>query len=98
VDVVSPTNLDIHLEQGDGGPAILFRDGMRYDIKWSTKADDYEKNTGFRRPMKFLNADGGPAPLKPGSTWIFVASPYSVVSDEGSGAWKLRYYPPAGSS
>jgi hypothetical protein len=98
VDVVSPTNLDIHLEQGDGGPAILFRDGMRYDIKWSTKADDYEKNTGFRRPMKFLNADGSPAPLKPGSTWIFVASPYSVVSDEGGGAWKLRYYPPTGSS
>jgi hypothetical protein len=97
VDVISPTNLDIHLEQGDGGPAILFRDGMKYDIKWSTKAGDYEKKTGERRPMQFLSRDGSPAKLKPGSTWIFVASPYSVVTDEGNGAWKLRYYAPAGS-
>ena len=97
VDVISPTNLDIHLEQGDGGPAILFRDGMKYEIRWSTKAGEYEKNTGQRRPMQFLNTDGSPAELKPGSTWIFVASPYSVVSDEGNGAWKLRYYAPAGS-
>jgi hypothetical protein len=96
VDVVSPTNLDIHLEQGSFGPAILFRDGMRYDIRWSTKAGSYEKNTGQRRPMQFLNPDGSPAQLKPGSSWIFVASPYSVVSDEGGGAWKLRYYPPNG--
>ncbi|CAG0980392.1 Serine-aspartate repeat-containing protein C [Anaerolineales bacterium] len=97
VDVVSPTNLDIHLEQGDEGRAILFRDGMRYDIKWSTRSDNYEQNTGQRRPMKFINADGSPAPLKPGSTWIYVATPYSIVSDEGGGTWKLRYYPPEGS-
>ena len=97
VDVISPTNLDIHLEQGDGGPAILFRDGMKYDIRWSTKAGEYEKNTGERRPMQFLNLDGSPAQLKPGSSWIYVASPYSIVSDEGSGTWKLRYYAPAGS-
>jgi hypothetical protein len=97
VDVISPTNLDIHLEQGDQGPALLFRDGMKYEIKWSTKAGEYEKNTGQRRPMQFLKLDGSPAELKPGSTWIFVASPYSVVTDEGDGTWKLRYYAPAGS-
>jgi len=97
VDVISPTNLDIHLEQGDGGPALLFRDGMKYEIRWSTKAGEYEKNTGQRRPMQFVNSDGSPAQLKPGSTWIFVASPYSIVSDEGSSTWKLRYYAPAGS-
>jgi len=97
VDVVSPTNLDIHLEQGSIGPAVLFRDGMKYDIRWSTKAGEYEKNTGERRPMQFVNLDGSPAALKPGSTWIFVASPYSIVSDEGGGTWKLRYYAPAGS-
>jgi len=97
VDVISPTNLDIHLEQGDSGPALLFRDGMKYQIKWSTKSGEYEKNTGQRRPMQFLNLNGNPAELKPGSTWIFVASPYSVVSDDGDGAWKLRYYAPEGS-
>jgi hypothetical protein len=97
VDVISPTNLDIHLEQGDGGPAILFRDGRKYEIRWSTKAGEYEKKSGQRRPMQFLNPDGSPAQLKPGSTWIFVGSPYSVVSDEGNDTWKLRYYAPAGS-
>lgn len=97
VDVISSTNLDIHLEQGDGGPAMLFRDGMKYEIKWSTKAGEYEKKSGQRRPMQFLNPDGSPAQLKPGSTWIFVASPYSIVSDEGGETWKLRYYAPAGS-
>jgi len=97
VDVISPTNLDIHLEQGDAGPALLFRDGMKYQIKWSTKSGEYEKKTGERRPMQFLNLDGSPAELKPGSTWIFVATPYSVVSDEGGSAWKLRYYAPDGS-
>jgi hypothetical protein len=96
-DVISPTNLDIHLEQGDGGYAFLFRDGMKYDIRWSTKSDEYEKNSGQRRPLKFINADGSPAALKPGATWIFVATPYSAISDEGTGKWRLRYYPPEGS-
>ncbi len=95
-DVISPTNLDIHLEQGDEGYAFLFRDGRKYDIRWSTKAGDYEQRTGTRRPMQFINEDGTPAELKPGSTWIFVATPYSVLSDEDDGVWKLRYYPPEG--
>jgi hypothetical protein len=96
VDVVSPTNLDIHLEQGAEGPAMLFRDGMQYDIKWSTLSGGYEQKTGQRRPMKFLNEDGSPAALKPGSTWIFIATPYSVVTGKGGGAWDLLYYAPAG--
>lgn len=95
-DVVSPTNLDIHLEQGDEGYAFLFRDGQKYDIRWSTKSGEYEQRTGERRPMQFLNTDGSPAALKPGATWIFVATPYSVLSDEGDGLWRLRYYPPDG--
>jgi len=97
VDVISSTNLDIHLEQGELENAILFRDGMKYNIKWSTKSDEYEQKTGRRRPIQFLNLDGSPAALKPGHTWIFVASPFSIVSNEGEGIWKLRYYAPAGS-
>jgi hypothetical protein len=95
-DVVSPTNLDIHLEQGDEGYAFLFRDGQKYDIRWSTRSGEYEQRTGERRPMEFQNMDGSPAALKPGATWIFVATPYSVLSDEGDGLWRLRYYPPDG--
>jgi len=95
-DVITPTNLDIHLELGGGGFATLFRDGRKYDIRWDTKAGDFEKKTGQARPIKFVNADGSPAALKPGSTWIFVATPYSVLSDEGDGVWNFRYYPPEG--
>jgi hypothetical protein len=95
-DVITPTNLDIHLELGSGGFAALFRDGKKYDIRWNTQAGDYEKNTGQPRPIKFVNADGSPAALKPGSTWIFIATPYSVLSDTGNGVWNLRYYPPEG--
>ncbi|MCE9644981.1 MAG: DUF3048 C-terminal domain-containing protein [Chloroflexi bacterium] len=95
-DVITRTNLDIHLELGSGGFATLFRDGQKYDIRWDTKSGDFEKKTGQARPIKFVNPDGSPASLKPGSTWIFVATPYSVLSDEGNGAWNLRYYPPEG--
>lgn len=97
-DVITPTNLDIHLELGESGSAVLFRDGMKYDIRWDTKAGEFEKITGLPRPIKFVNADaaGSPAALKPGSTWIFVATPYSILSDEGNGVWNLRYYPPEG--
>lgn len=95
-DVITPTNLDIHLELGLYGSAVLFRDGMKYDIRWNMKADEFEKKTGLPRPIKFSNADGSPMALKPGSTWIFVATPYSVLSDEGDSVWRLRYYPPDG--
>lgn len=96
VDVISPTNLDIHLEQGESGPAYLFRDGMKYDIRWSTKASEYEKRTGQRRPMSFLNVDGTPAALRPGRTWVIVFTPWSPVEEKGTGVWMLRYSPPAG--
>jgi hypothetical protein len=96
VDVVSPTNLDIHLEQGDEGPAILFRDGMKYDIRWSTRSTEFEKRTGQRRPMSFFNLDGTPAALKPGHTWVIVYTPWSLVEDRGAGTWYLRFSPPAG--
>lgn len=97
VDVISPTNLDIHLEQGDRGAAILFRDGMKYDIRWSTRSGEYEKKTGFRRPIQFQNLDGSPAWLKPGRSWIFIASPFTTLSEEDKGIWQVHYYAPAGS-
>lgn len=96
-EVITPTNLDIHLDLGNGGYAYLFRDGKKYDIRWSLQAREYEKKTGRTRPLHFVNPDGSSAALKPGNIWIFVATPYSILSDKGDGAWLLRYYPPQGS-
>jgi hypothetical protein len=96
-EVISPTNLNIHLEQGNLEPALLFRDGMMYQIEWSTKSGDYEKKTGFRRPIQFLNLDGSPAALKPGHTWVLVVTNFSSVTEERPGVWKVTFYPPEGS-
>jgi len=96
VDVISPTNLDIHLEQGESNPAFLFRDGMKYDIKWSAKSTEYEKRTGQRRPMQFLNLDGSPAALKPGRTWVVIITPWSLIEEKSPGVWLVRYSRPAG--
>jgi hypothetical protein len=89
--------LDWYLEPGDGGFAVLFRDGMKYDIRWSTKAREYEKETALPRPIYFVDADSNPVPLKPGQTWLFVATPYSYVTNQGDGSWVIRYVAPEGS-
>lgn len=90
------TLLDWNLEPGGGGFAVLFRDGMKHDIRWSMKAREYEKETGLPRPIYFVDADGNPAPLKPGKTWFFVATPYSYVTNQGDGSWVIRYVAPEG--
>ncbi len=95
-DVVTPTNLDIHLDQGNDGYAYLFRDGELFPIKWSTKSGTYEKQTGFRRPIQFLNKDGSPAALKPGHTWVIIVTPFSLVQSQGSGMYLVRYAAPEG--
>ena len=95
-DVVEPTNLDIHLDPGNTGDAFLFRDGLMYKIKWSTLAGDYEKKTGFERPIRFTNADGSPAALKPGHTWVIIVTPFSYFAEQQNGAYLVRYIPPQG--
>ncbi len=96
-EVISPTNLNIHLEQGNIEPALLFRDGKMYQIKWSTIAGEYEQKTGLRRPIQFLNLDGTPAALKPGHTWVLIVTDFSTVKEETPGVWKVIFYPPEGS-
>jgi SdrD B-like domain/Protein of unknown function (DUF3048) C-terminal domain len=94
-DVVSPTNLDIHLEQDWLGDALLFRDGKMYDIRWSTVATDEEFQTGRRKPIRFLNLDDKtPFPLKPGHTWILVVTPETTITEQATGAWILQFYQP----
>ena len=86
-DVISPTNLDIHLERGLSGEALLFRDGQVYDIRWSTKNDG---------PIQFQYNDGSLSPLKPGHTWVSVVTPQTAVTEQKPGQWLLRFSQPPG--
>ncbi|MDP1546732.1 MAG: SdrD B-like domain-containing protein [Anaerolineales bacterium] len=96
-DVISPTNLDIHLEENKTGYALLFRDGQMYDIFWSTQLSDEEKQTGQRTPIKFVNADDKTLMrLKPGRTWILVVTPDTPVTEIIAGEWLLDFAQPAG--
>ena len=95
-EVISPTNLSIHLEHDWIGDAILFRDGRKYDIRWSTVATEEEIKTGNRRPIQFLHADNNnPFPLKPGHSWVIVVTPKTAVTETSAGKWLLQFsYPP----
>lgn len=96
-DVVSPTNLDIHLEQDWLGDALLFRDGRMYNIRWSTVASDEEIETGRRKPIRFLYPDDTtPFPLKPGRTWVTVVTPETTVTEQSAGTWLVQFSQPPG--
>ena len=96
-DVISPTNLDIHLEQDWRNDALLFRDGKMYNIRWSTVATDGEFETGRRKPIQFLHLDDKtPFPLKPGHTWIIVVTPETSVTEQSTGEWLLQFFQPPG--
>ena len=95
-EVLAPRIIDMHLEQGEEKNGFAFRDGQMYQIKWSTRAGEYEKKTGFRRPIAFLDKDGNPFPLRPGRTWIIIATPYSDYSQYATGKWKFQIYSPPG--
>ena len=95
-EVISSTNLRIHLEQDWVGNALLFRDGKKYDIRWSTVATPEEVQTGQRKPIRFFYPDDKtPFPLKPGHTWIIVATPLTAVIEKSAGEWLLQFsFPP----
>lgn len=94
-DVVSPTNLNIHLDPGLGGNALLFRDGQMYKIHWSTK--DTDANDGTHKPIEFYYPDGKTLfPLKPGHTWITVVTPQTSVTEQSAGKWLLQFSQPPG--
>ncbi|MBX3038815.1 MAG: DUF3048 C-terminal domain-containing protein [Anaerolineales bacterium] len=96
-DVVSPTNLDIHLEENLTGDALLFRDGLIYEIKWTTRLDSDEIKNGQQKPIQFItNDETALFPLKPGRTWIIVVTPKTSVEEEWAGEWLLEFAQPAG--
>jgi hypothetical protein len=76
--------------------AYLFRDGKVYPVYWSTANGDYEKKTGLLRPIRFVDADGKPFPLKPGQTWIEIVDTTATIVEDEPGLWKARFYAPGG--
>jgi hypothetical protein len=96
-EVISPTNLEIRMEQDWLGDALLFRDGRMYNIRWSTVASEAELQTGRRKPIQFLHLDDKtPFPLKPGHTWILVVTPETSITEKSAGEWLLQFYQPPG--
>ncbi|MGV8025936.1 MAG: DUF3048 C-terminal domain-containing protein [Anaerolineaceae bacterium] len=108
-EVESSTMVDISLLYIKRGKALLFRDGQKYDIYWTTASEEYEKTTGKLRPIRFIDAEGNPFPLKPGQTWIEIVpffTPYWETVDSeifnrlangdkpGSGYWAVRVHAP----
>ena len=85
---------DVKLEQGSKGKAILFRDGQRYDILWTTVSGEYEKTTGLRRPLRYTDLDGNPIALKPGPSWVYVWTPFSGIEEGSPGSWFARFIQP----
>jgi hypothetical protein len=96
-EVISPTNLEIRMEQDWLGDARLFRDGKIFNIRWSTAATEEEFQTGRRKPIRFLYPDDKtPFPLKPGHTWILVVTPETAVTEQSAGEWLLQFSQPPG--
>lgn len=96
-ELISPTNLEIRMEQDWLGDALLFRDGRMYETRWSTVVTDEEIQSGHRRPIQFLYPDNKtPFPLKPGHTWILVVTPQTTLSERSAGEWFLKFSQPPG--
>jgi len=98
--------IDIDLLYVKKGKALLFRDGQMYDIYWTTRSEEYEKTTGKLRPIRFIDVEGNPFPLKPGQTWIQLVPNYTTFWEtvdsekyhilvngrrKGSGYWGLYF-------
>jgi len=85
---------DIDLGIGKKEPAYLFRDGQVFNIYWSTVNREWEKESGFLRPIHFVDAEGNPVPLQHGRTWIHLVTPESYLKDLGDGAWQIHFVQP----
>jgi hypothetical protein len=68
----SATAFDVDLMGVSKNPAVVFRDGQAYEIFWTTRNGDFERETGTVRPIRFFDANGVPFPLKPGASWIIL--------------------------
>ena len=105
-EVQAANLIDVALLYVKRGNAKLLRDGQIYDLYWTTKSEAYEQTTGKFRPIRFIDAEGNPFPLKPGQTWVEIVPNYiacwETVNSEkynqlaagrskGSGYWGLYF-------
>ena len=86
--------LEVDFGNGRGNFAYLFRDGQAFKIRWSTTNREYEKNSGLRRPLHFVDAQGNLVPLHPGRIWIHIVTPFSSIIDKGESEWSVKFVPP----
>ena len=84
--VERPDAIDINMAINSFGNAYLFRDGKVFKIRWTATNEEYEQETGLRRPIRFRDLEGNPIPLKPGNTWIHLMSPWSQIKLSGDTA------------
>ena len=93
-DRVRHLQFDIDLSVGQKEPAYLFRDGQVYKIYWSTFNREWEKESGFLRPIHFVDVEGNPVPLRHGRTWIHLVTPESYLEDLGNARWLVHFIQP----
>ena len=89
----SPTMIDLDLLYRKT-PALLFRDGQAYRIYASAENGDYEKTTQRLRPLRFVDAQGRPFPMKPGQTWVEIVTSNTTTQQTRPGEWNIRFYAP----
>jgi hypothetical protein len=107
--VKAETLIDIDLMYQNPQRALIFRDGQVYDAFWTTQNGDYEKKTGQLRPIRFVDAQGNPFPMKPGQTWVELVPTFTRTYETpdteayydlthkitpGSGNWAIGFYVP----
>ena len=93
-DRVRHLQFDVDLGIGKKEPAYLFRDGQVFKIYWSTISREWEKESGFLRPIHFVDANGNPIPLRHGHTWIHLVTPESYLEDLGNAQWLVHFIQP----
>jgi len=93
-DRIRHLQYDVDLGIGKREPAYLFRDGQVFNIYWSTVSREWEKSSGFLRPLYFVDADGNPISLRHGRTWIHLVTPESYLENLSDSEWQVRFIQP----
>ena len=94
-------NFTVNFNYVEKNPAIIFRDGIMYQVFWTTRSEAYERETERMRPIRFIDEEGNAFPLKPGQSWVHILStgnPFYETSNAlgsevstNTGFWKIPY-------